>query len=232
LAEGPAAFSSEKQNEPLSDDDRRFLPEWIQYYDDEELKGKDLYVVGFCDPSLGKQGGDYSAIITLGMDTNRLVYVLDADLMKRHPDIIAKDVIYKHFKYSYKQFGVETVQFQEFFKDTLITKAEEEGASIPIIGVKTHSDKILRIQSLQPDIKNGRVKFRRDQQKLIEQLINFPSADHDDGPDALEGALNLLGKRSAVGEYYKELAHGVNKESDGSFIRNQNLYGVPSGVQP
>jgi len=225
IADGPAAFSSEKQNEPLSDDERRFLPEWIQYYDDTDIVGKELYVVGFVDPSMGKQGGDYSAIVTLASDYNYQIYILDADIAKRHPDIIALDVIAKHRIYHYKDFGVEINQFQEFFKDTLQKKLEDEKLEIPIKGVKTHTDKILRIQSLQPDIKNGRVKFRRDQQKLIEQLVNFPSADHDDGPDALEGAMTLLGRRSAVADYYKEQTNEIGKNNPNSFLQNPNLQG-------
>lgn len=226
VADGPAAFSSEKQNEPLSDDDRRFLPEWIQYYDESDLIGKELYVVGYCDPSMGKQGGDDSAIITLASDFNYQIYVLDADIAKRHPDVIALDVIAKHEVYHYQAFGVETVQFQEYFKDALRAKAEEKGVDIPLKAIKTHSDKILRIQSLQPDIKNGRVKFKRDQQRLIEQLINFPSADHDDGPDALEGAMSLVGKRSSVADFYKQEAHETSKNSPVSFLQQPGLQGL------
>lgn len=223
VADGPAAFSSEKQNEPLSDDERSFLPAWIQYYDDSEIEGKDLYVVGYVDPSMGKAGGDYSAIITLGSDYNHQVYVLNASIAKRHPDIIIGDVLGLHAIYHYKQFGVEQVQFQEYFKDSLQKEIAQKHIDLPIKGVKINSDKILRIQSLQPDIKNGRVKFRRDQQTLIEQLINFPSADNDDGPDALEGALNLLGRRSAVADFYKEKANELETNNQESLLTNPNL---------
>ena len=44
---------------------------------------------------------------------------------------------------------------------------------------------MLRIESLQPHIANGLIKFRAEQRELIEQLRYFPHADHDDGPDAL-----------------------------------------------
>lgn len=223
VADGPAAFSSEKQNEPLSDDDRRFLPEWIQYYDDADIVGRELFIVGAVDPSMGKQGGDYSAIVTLGMDTNQMVFVLEADIAKRHPDVIVEDVISKNRIFDYKSFGVEQNQFQEYFKDTLIHRSEELGIDIPIKGIKTHSDKVLRVQSLQPDIKNGRVKFRRDQQKLIEQLINFPSADHDDGPDCLELAMGMLGRRSALAEYYKAQANESKKANPISFLQDPSL---------
>ena len=49
----------------------------------------------------------------------------------------------------------------------------------------------MRIESLQPDVKNGYIVFRRDQARLIEQLSEFPMGGHDDGPDALEGVRTL-----------------------------------------
>jgi predicted phage terminase large subunit-like protein len=233
VADGPAAFSSEKQNEPLAEEDRKFLPEWIRYYDDEEIEGQQLFIVGFVDPSMGKLGGDYSAIITLGVNSNDIVYVLDADILKRHPDIIAIDVINKHQMYEYIRFGVEEVQFQEFFKDTLKTKANEMEVSIPIVGVRQHKDKILRIESLQPDIKNGRIRFRRDQKTLISQIIDFPMATHDDGPDALEGAISLISRRSAVADYYKEQMHERKQPESTNVvsIKKQRFSGLVNAIQ-
>lgn len=234
ISDGPAAFSSEKQNEPLSDDDRRFMPEWIQYYDDEQILGKDLKVLGSVDPSMGKSGGDYSAIITLGVDTNGQVYVLDADIAKRHPDIIAADVIEKNRRFKYQQFVVEENQFQEYFKDTLINKVNElwinggDKVSVNIIGKRAHSDKILRIQSLQPLVKNGTIKFRREQQKLIEQLVNFPSAANDDGPDALELAVSLI-NQSGVADYYKAKSN-ENKTTPESYLSNANIQRIAQSV--
>lgn len=222
VADGPSAFSSEKQNEPLSDEDRRFLPEWIQYYEDEDIKGKKLYIAGTCDPSMGKAGGDYSAIITGGMDSNSQVYILDADLQKRHPDIIISDVLAKHEYYQYKAFGVEENQFQEYFKDAMQRKIDEEkrGKGLIIKGIRSHSDKILRIQSLQPDIRNGRIKFKKSQQRLIDQLLNFPTAEHDDGPDALEILMSILGKKSGFEEYFESQANEATKSTINTLFAN------------
>lgn len=226
IADGPAAFSSEKQNEPLAMEDRWFHPDWIKYYDPEELVGKELYVVGFCDPSLGKNGGDYSAIVTVATDMNYQIYVLDADIARRHPDIIGKEMLYKSKLYEYKDFAVEINQFQELFQDDIKKLMDDIGITMPLRGVRQHTDKILRIQSLQPDIKNGRVKFRRDQKQLIDQLTNFPSDAHDDGPDALEGAIKLLGKRSAVADYYKSQAYELTQPSPQSFLQNTSLQNI------
>ena len=53
----------------------------------------------------------------------------------------------------------------------------------------------MRVESLQPDVKNGYILFRRDQTLLLLQLSQFPLGAHDDGPDALEGARTLARRR-------------------------------------
>ena len=225
ISDGPAAFSSEKQNEPLSDEDRIFLPEWIRYYDDDEIVGKKLIVRATIDPSMGKKGGDYSAILVGGQDSNGVIYLLDADIARRHPDIILQNALDKYQQYKYKLLGVEEVQFQEYFKDNIRKEIELNKYNLIVKGIKTHSDKVLRIQSLQPDIKNGRIRFKQGQEKLIQQLVNFPHADHDDGPDALEMLVDLFGRNTGMADFYKAQAHDNNANPEKSFIRNLALQG-------
>jgi len=56
----------------------------------------------------------------------------------------------------------------------------------------THtSDKLGRIQSLQPLVKAGTIQFSRRHKTLLDQLRYFPKADHDDGPDALQMAVEV-----------------------------------------
>ncbi len=228
IADGPAAFSSEKQNEPINDDDRRFEESWIHYYDDAELIGKDLFIVGYVDPSMGKKGGDYSAIIVIAIDVNGQIYVLVADIQRRDPELIISDSISIQRQVHMQVLGVEIVAFQEYFKNNFVKavqalEEEDKRLSLSVRGVKVNTDKILRIQSLQPDIKSGRIKFKREHTKLIEQLVGFPTADHDDGPDALAGAVQLLGRRSAIQEYYKEQTNESNQQDIQSFLQNSSL---------
>ena len=71
------------------------------------------------------------------------------------------------------------------------------GIWLPLCEVHHASDKLLRIQSLQPDVKNGYLLFRPDQRELLEELNQFPLGRHDDGPDALEGAVRLCRQYAA-----------------------------------
>ncbi len=54
--------------------------------------------------------------------------------------------------------------------------------------------KQVRIRKLSPYITDRRLKFRVTPgcRLLVDQLMDFPAADHDDGPDALEQAFRVL----------------------------------------
>jgi predicted phage terminase large subunit-like protein len=80
---------------------------------------------------------------------------------------------------------VETVQFQEFLRTELVKRSAARGIPVPARAVTPHTDKILRIETLQPHMANGLIRLNPNQHTLIDQLRHFPKADHDDGPDAL-----------------------------------------------
>ena len=84
-------------------------------------------------------------------------------------------------------------------KERLAAESAAQGIYLPITEVRAASDKILRIQSLQPDIRNGYLRFCKDQTELLRQLEQFPLGRHDDGPDALEGAVRLCKQGPRLG---------------------------------
>ena len=182
--DGHAAFDSEIQNDPLSDDDAPFakaitfwvnrLAEWVFF--------------GACDPSLGKHGAsrDPSALLVGGFNRSTgILDVVEAAIKKRLPDRIIEDVIALQRQYGCVLWVVETIQFQEFLRTELIKRSAARGIPVPARAVQPSTDKLLRIESLQPHMVNGLIRLHASQSTLIDQLRHFPKADHDDGPDAL-----------------------------------------------
>lgn len=204
VTEGEASFNSEEQNEPINPDDCIFSPEWFEYYNEAEIdfKDRDYVFFGFVDPSLGKtKHSDFSAIVTVAKHkATGYMYVMDADIERRHPDRIIEDVLEKErwlrrdFGRGYKKFGAETVQFQWFLKEELAKASARAGLYLPIEEVPQTSDKTMRVQTLQPDVKNHYIKFNKRHKRLMEQMEHFPMGAHDDGPDALEGCRTLAKK--------------------------------------
>ncbi|MEA4941910.1 MAG: phage terminase large subunit [Oscillibacter sp.] len=204
VSEGESAFNSEMQNEPINPDDCIFIKEWFDFYNEAEINFSStaFQFFGFVDPSLGKsKKSDFSAIITLAKNkVSGYMYVLDADIERRHPDKIITDVLEKEkwlrktYGRGYKKLGSETNQFQWFLKEELAKASARAGLYLPIEEVQQTSDKVMRVQTLQPDIKNKYIKFNARHKRLLEQLYQFPMGAHDDGPDALEGARTIAKK--------------------------------------
>ncbi len=205
LTEGESAFNSEMQNQPIDPGACLFSSQWFRFYQPHEVdfRAAAFRFYGYCDPSLGRgASSDYSAILTLAVDGDTgLGYVWDADIRRRHPDQIISDILDKERLLrretgrGYTLFGAETNQFQWFLKEQLAKESARQGLYLPIQGVRSTEDKTIRVESLQPDVKNGYIRFRQDQTLLLRQLSEFPLGAHDDGPDALEGVRTLARKQ-------------------------------------
>ncbi len=200
ISDGEASFLREMQNMPVDPDTCLFPKRWTRYYGrDIDFSQAHYSFFGYCDPSLGKNaGGDYSAIVTVALDgQSGKIFVESADICRRHPDQIISDVLAKaaelrsRFGKGYTLFGAESNQFQWFLKEQLAKESARLGIWLPISEVYSSGDKVMRIQSLQPDIKNGYLLFGEGQDQLLRQLWEFPVGRYDDGPDALEGAVAL-----------------------------------------
>jgi predicted phage terminase large subunit-like protein len=120
------------------------------------------------------------------------IYVLDADITKRKPLETINIIMEFHRIRKYKKFGIETNQFQNFLASELKRISTKECVYVPVEGITHSSDKLGRIQSLEPMISTGTLRFSHKHGILLDQFRQFPKAAHDDGPDALEMAVSLV----------------------------------------
>lgn len=184
-------FQTEYQQTPRDDSTAVFSN--FAFYDElPPLDQMDIY--GAVDPSLGKsKRADPSCIITIGKHkTTGIIYVIDVSTKRRSPDVIIEDILRLAVVYKYKQFAVETVAFQEFFKTQLETRAQLSGVYLPVKPVKPLNDKNLRISGLEPLITNKLIRFAKHHVSIIEEFKDFPSSTHDDQMDALQMATELI----------------------------------------
>lgn len=228
---GDVAFWAEYQNEPVDPSECPFNPEWFRYYDDEELERvRILDVVAALDPSLGKSRlSDYTAFITLGRGDNGFIYVLDAVVERMTPDRIITMVLEKARRYKYTRVGVEVNQFQDLLRLQLLREAQAQGVYLPVAEIRHNKDKVMRIQTLIPYVKNGYIRFKRDQTLLLHQLQGFPKARHDDAPDALEMAARLIAQGPTIGPMVPGEPAGrtyrqLEDDEDGPYARAAGFY--------
>lgn len=193
---GTVAFNREKMNEPTPTGGL-FQEEWLRYYHPDSLKDRSLIVVGFFDPSLEAGGSaDYKAVVTVGYSREEMVfYVLDAFIQKTTLEQTLRAVFNRHREQPYHLLGVEDNLFQRLLLKEFDRMGQELGVFLPVRGVTHRLAKETRVAVLSPLLERGKIRFIRghsDQEKLIEQLLYFPSRTlHDDGPDALAGAVEL-----------------------------------------
>lgn len=190
------AFGSEYQNLPIDENSRIFRKIW--YYQPEDVSLDELDVFGACDPSLGKtKRSDPSVILTIGRHRKTgILYVLDTDRKRRSPDNIIQDIFNKAQVYEYMNFNVETIAFQQMFKDEIVKRSTEQGLYLPIREFKSTVKKEIRISALEPLVSNGQIRFLSSQKDLIEELERFPKSSTDDLLDGLNMAVDLAKKRS------------------------------------
>lgn len=182
------SFYSEYQNEPLSREGAIFLG--YQTFKDLPSKPKSL-TIGI-DPSLGKAKGDFFAITLLFRCES--AFYAKTYAYKLKPDEMIGRIIsfYTEFADLTPVIAIETVAFQEFFKDTLKKEARENGLFLRVKELKNSGvAKEIRIDALSPLISDGTVKVWESSYHLREELETYPLSANDDCLDSLEMAVRV-----------------------------------------
>lgn len=209
VVDGEVAFYKEKQNIPQSPDEQIFKD--LFFYSEEEYKqltGLFSYAV-YLDSSIGKQTKkhDFSAITVVAKHaTTGVTFVRQCKVnripVSRQVDDIVMIVERLNSENIYPRIGVESNAFQTILGDDIKKKLIERGVRYEKI-VKVHHavEKASRIESLEPAIKNGNLRFRdKEDQELVNQLLWYPQGK-DDAVDSLEGAFSMLNQKVFVPSY-------------------------------
>lgn len=200
-AMGARAFNQEYLGNPVDEESQVFKAEDFVYYTDSDIENGEFTYYAAVDLAMGKTRGDYSAIITLAKrNSTDICYVVDAHIVKAKPDEFMKDIVSRTLHYQYEALAVESQAFQEYFADELGKALQRVGypANTRLKQVKQKIRKQLRIESLEPDIKAGRIRFKKDQRLLLEMLELYPNHNNDDGPDALSDAFKIAKSNNVV----------------------------------
>ena len=177
---GSAAFSTEYMNEPLSDEERVFNPEWFITYSHIDIST--LRVFMGVDPSAGKH--DEFAIFTLGIAPDGIIYQLDEWAECCSVDKAVNKLIEKYLIFKPILIGFEEVGFQSIYKKHIMEKSAAKGVYLPIKGIGTRGVGKERIISLSPVIENGFFRWKTNCKKTIDQLTMYPKSEFDDLQDA------------------------------------------------
>ncbi len=195
----PRAFAALYQQNPAEAGGTESAPE---YFDrniwcppDKWPTEFDVRAIGV-DPSKGAKDkqGDYSAIVFVGRKSG--VFYVDANLERRGTHQIVRAAREMASKYHPDGIGFETDQFQELVADEMQVQASDFCLHYNVLKMPTGGvNKQVRIRRLNPYIVRRLLQFKGDSpgcRLLVDQLMDFPTAEHDDGPDALEQAFRVV----------------------------------------
>jgi predicted phage terminase large subunit-like protein len=216
---GIRSFMKEKQNSPMSDEEKIFTPESIWWYKEVEhgfliektnvlIPWQALTAVGSIDPSTGQRKPtankkpDFTCIPAGYMDMKKRLFV-DSDFTKRvPPSEFIKKIFELNEQYQFYKFAVETNLFRNLLLDNIRSERDRRKAhNIKWADVELHENKEKRIYSLEPKVFHGHILFNRDKisTEFMNQLYDFPKAVHDDCPDALEMLWGLVQNKYKIG---------------------------------
>ncbi|MFE4202131.1 phage terminase large subunit [Aneurinibacillus aneurinilyticus] len=197
--DGVKAFNQEYLGNPIDEESQVFKPDDFVYFTESDIEGADLDYYCGIDFAMGKEKGDYSAIITVGRSPNGVFYVVDAVIERIHPDVLLDKAATKIIEYQCAGIAIEAQQAQEWFAHKLKEELRRRGypANTRVKEIKQRMRKSLRIESLLPDIQNGKIRFKKQHRLLLEMFELYPNHNNDDGPDALHMAVSagMNGKR-------------------------------------
>ena len=152
-----------------------------------------------CDPSKGRGQGDYSAIVFVGQCGGR--WYVDSSIMRRPVERIVRDFLAMYARHRPAVVGCEANAFQEL----LATEIQRQitASNLPPVKIEKMNNQVnkhLRISRLGPYLEQGLLRFRDNEscRLLVQQMQEFPLADHDDGPDAMEMAMRLTAANQFV----------------------------------
>lgn len=182
-----------------------FKEEHLPWVKAESLQSYDKLIT-YNDPSYkSSQTSDCKAIVLIGKK-GRFYDVIDCfvaqcttgTMVKAHYDIaerVPEKVACRHYM---EANFIQDLMLEEYWRE-----GERRGKTMRIRGDKRKKpDKEARIENLTPFTEQGFIRFNSElrqlpsMQLLREHFLGFPDHEHDDGPDAVEGAIYLLNQRS------------------------------------
>ena len=190
---GSIHFNTQYMNDPLPEGVSPFKREWL------ENKWSFLpleltYFIGV-DPAISEaRDADQTAVVTVGVDKNMNMYVVDVVRRKILPPDVIRLIIDKYEQFHPFKIGIEAIAFQRAISQALMSMG-----NFPVVEIKAHEkDKTTRLSSLSPFFENGKLRLGRNQEELEDEILRFPRGKHEDMVDALEMAVSLVGRGNLI----------------------------------
>lgn len=129
-----------------------------------------------------KESACYSTIVPVATDRHDNRYVLPYFRKRVQPMDLAEEVIHMYEHYKPKRTTIETTGYQEMLRDYLRRKMNIPGLEHP---EKPITEKNLRLESMQPFFRSGKVFLQPTMKEMEGELFMFPKGRSRDLMDGL-----------------------------------------------
>lgn len=199
-----ADFFREMMLEVVNDDMRIFEESWFKYYKYSDIKPSLAKMNIFTTMDLAvtqKKSGDFTVIITIGVNEDGHWFILKIDLGRFSPSQTI-DKLFNHVtQFKPIETRAEKAALQQVLDHFIELKMQETGNYFNYTGLENNSSvsKEFRINALQPKMKMGHIHFPTDidqdaMAELIYEMKGFiktgATTAHDDAVDCLANFLD------------------------------------------
>ncbi len=192
---GPYEFSSQYMNNPTDDENADFKREWVRIDDLFRLEAVPLAVYVTIDPAMTKsETADYTGIVVNGVDATGAWRILRAYRKRMDPAELIDEIFFLHGLYSsrLRRMGIEKTAYTVGLRQSIQNEMIRRKRFFDIVEVEHRQrNKETRIRALVPRFESGRITLSEYAADLVEELLAFPRAEHEDTLDALAYQLDL-----------------------------------------
>jgi len=223
-----ADFYREMMLEVVNDDMRIFEESFFKYYYYAEKKPDFNKMNFFTSMDLAiskKQSGDYTTIITIGVDKNKHWWIVKCDVGRFNPTEVINKLFNHVAKFKPLETRAEKAALQQVLDHFIQQKMMATNTYFNYDGLVNNSvnSKEFRINSLQPKMKMGHIHFPLDvdlgsiaelEYEMKGYIKTGPTTAHDDAVDCLANFLDPDFVYSSMSEVGTEVGHGQDNMSD------------------
>ena len=231
---GSRVWSALYQQNPVADEGEFFNRGMFKVYSSKDMPSyESLTYYTAWDLAIGqKETNDESFGITVGIDRNRKLWVVDVRHGRWGSEALVDQILDCYTVWKSSITGIERGQIEMAIGPYLEQRIRERGLGTMFIQklLPGRRDKQARARPIQALMERGDVMFRDgcdDTVYLINQMLRFPSGVHDDGVDAIAWVGQLIQDMTVSREAPVE-TRGKKRQSMHSRLRKE-LYGGGGG---
>lgn len=216
----PEGYSQEYLNKPIDESTAYFKRTDFRYYDPKEINLDRLSYYSAADFAISsKEKSDYTAIVTIGIDERRNIYIVDVRRGRWDGKEIIDEIMAVEARYHPGLFGVENGTISKSLGPFLHEAMIEDDYWPNIRELQPNKDKEYRARSIQARLKQGTLFFDGEADwyaDLEQEMVRFPRDVHDDQVDALAW-IGLMLKDVHVGATAREWEEECWEEEMGDY---------------